>query len=241
MEERPLAIPDPAPLKVPAVTAPAPVETTVIPETRVTEQQREEPEPEADLLATTAQARLGTSRTDPATQNLTTEAPPTSGVTDEAPPAVTTEQPAAPAVQATPEPTAVANDKDTTQRTAPQIPADTPAPETAAEPAPAPELLPHRESWLLAQPETSFSLQLLGSRNAESITSYIQQHNLDLQQSAVYKGMYKGAEWYVLLYGVYPSRQAAIDARATLPAAVRSEKPWPRTLKTVHSAIREVL
>ena len=103
-----------------------------------------------------------------------------------------------------------------------------------------PESLPHRESWLLTQSEASFSLQLLGSRSAESIAGYIQQHSLDTDKSAVYKGLYRGTEWYVLLYGIYPSRQAALDARVTLPAAVRSDKPWARSLKSVHAAIREV-
>jgi len=240
MEERPLAIPEPAPLTVPAVTSPPPVETTDRLETQVTEQQREEPEPEIDPLATTAQTRLSASRTEPAIPDLTTEAPSTSDVSNVAPPAVTTEQPITPAVQATPEPAAIASDRGTEQSTDSRAPVDIPTPETVAQPAPEPEPLPHRESWLLAQPETSFTLQLLGSRNAKAITGYIQQHHLDIQQSAIYKGMYKGAEWYVLLYGIYPSRQAAIDARTALPAAIRSDKPWARTLKTVHSAIREV-
>jgi len=195
MEERPLAIPEPAPLTVPAVTSPPPVATT---------------------------------------------APPVADAANETQPAAAAEQPVAPAVQETQEATAITSDKDTEQRTEPQPPVDVPTPETGAQPAPEPEPLPHRESWLLAQPETSFTLQLLGSRNAKAITGYIQQHHLDPRQSAVYKGMYKGTEWYVLLYGIYPSRQAAMDARAALPAAIRNDKPWARTLKTVHSAIREV-
>jgi len=239
MEERPLAIPEPAPLTLPAVTLPPPVATTDRPETRVNGQQREEPEPETDPLAT-AQARLSASRTDHAIPDLTTTAPPVADAANETQPAAAAEQPVAPAVQETQETAAITSDKDTEQRTEPQPPVDIPTPETGAQPAPEPEPLPHRESWLLAQPETSFTLQLLGSRNAKAITGYIQQHHLDIRQSAVYKGMYKGAEWYVLLYGIYPSRQAAMDARTTLPAAIRSDKPWARTLKTVHSAIREI-
>ena len=47
------------------------------------------------------------------------------------------------------------------------------------------------------------------------------------------------ASWYVLMYGVYPSRQAALEARDTLPAKGRKNKPWPRSLKSVHASIRE--
>jgi len=240
MEERPLAIPEPAPLTVPAVTSPPPVETTDRLETQVAEQQREEPRPEAEPLAT-AQARLSASRTDHAIADLTTAAPPVAGAANETQPAEAAEQPVAPAVQETREPTATTSDKGTEQSTDSQTPVDIPAPETVAQqPAPEPEPLPHRESWLLAQPETSFTLQLLGSRNAKAVTGYIRQHHLDIQQTAIYKGMYKGTEWYVLLYGIYPSRQAAVDARTALPAVIRRDKPWARTLKTVHSAIREV-
>ncbi|HED18995.1 MAG TPA: hypothetical protein ENI74_05775 [Gammaproteobacteria bacterium] len=133
-----------------------------------------------------------------------------------------------------------AHARDSVQHTDRQPPAELPTPQAAPEPAPVTKPTPHRESWLLVQPDTAFSLQLLGSRNAGSITDYIQQYSLDIAKSAVYKGLYRGAEWYVLMYGIYPSRQAALDARTLLPAAVRNDKPWPRTLKSVHSAIREV-
>lgn len=99
--------------------------------------------------------------------------------------------------------------------------------------------LTHRETWLLQQPETSFSLQLLGSRNEQSIAGYVRQHQLDEQQAAYYRGLYQGGVWYVLMYGIYPSKEAAVAGRDALPARVRKAKPWPRQLKSVHESIRE--
>jgi DamX protein len=99
--------------------------------------------------------------------------------------------------------------------------------------------LPHREAWLLEQPDTSFSLQLLGSRNEQSIAGYIRQNQLDEQQAAYYRGLYQGGAWYVLMYGVYPNKEAAVAGRDALPAQVRKAKPWPRQLKSVHESIRE--
>lgn len=99
--------------------------------------------------------------------------------------------------------------------------------------------LPHREAWLLEQPASSYSLQLLGSRSEKSVARFIERHRLDLEQTAYYRATYKGADWYVLLYGRYPDRQAALDARAGLPEQVRRAKPWPRDMKAVHRAIRE--
>ena len=99
---------------------------------------------------------------------------------------------------------------------------------------------PHREAWLLRQPPKSYSLQLLGSRNEKSVTRFIEDNRLDPRQTAYYRGNFKDSEWFVLLYGLYPSRSAALEARERLPAALRKSKPWPRSLESVHSAIREM-
>ena len=97
---------------------------------------------------------------------------------------------------------------------------------------------PYREPWLLQQQEDFFSLQLLGSRNEKSIASYVRRHQLDEQQVAYYRGVYRGEPWFVLMYGIYPSKQAALEGRAALSAQVRDTKPWPRTFKSVHRSIR---
>jgi len=235
MENRPLTIPERVPLAAQVETTPAPVETTVGPEPQANVQKREQSEPHTVPLATTAQSRPGSLTTELAVAGPTTETPSTTDVIRDTSRAETTGQAPVHPVKATPEPAPIAVNKDIVQP-----PVDSAGPETATEPVPTTEDLPHRENWLLAQPETSYTLQLLGSRNAESIAGHIQRHHLDIRQSAVYKGMHKGTEWYVLLFGIYPSRQAAIDARTTLPEAVRSENPWPRSLKSVHGAIQEV-
>jgi DamX protein len=99
---------------------------------------------------------------------------------------------------------------------------------------------PRREAWLLAQQGALYSLQLLGSRSEESVVAYIHRYRLDPSLSAYYRGAYRGSDWYVLLYGIYPDRQAELEARADLPAAVRKAKPWPRDLASVHKAINEM-
>jgi DamX protein len=71
---------------------------------------------------------------------------------------------------------------------------------------------PHRESWLLQQPPTRFTLQLLGSRDQSSIAKYIKRHGLAPDQTAYYRGRYRGGDWYVLLYGIYPDKAAALVA-----------------------------
>jgi DamX protein len=80
---------------------------------------------------------------------------------------------------------------------------------------------PHREAWLLEQPATSYTLQLLGSRKEDSIDAFISRHRLDPDKSAWYRTRYKNDDWYVLVYGIYPDRQSAIGDRDRLPAVVR--------------------
>ena len=72
------------------------------------------------------------------------------------------------------------------------------------------------------------------------MADYIRRNKLEEHKAAYYRGHYRGAAWYVLMYGVYPSKQAALEDRDTLPAKVRKNKPWPRSLKSVHTSIREV-
>jgi len=69
VEERPLAIPEPSPLAVPAVTAP-PVATADSPESLATETQSDEPRPEAGPLAT-IETRLSAPQAELAPPDLT--------------------------------------------------------------------------------------------------------------------------------------------------------------------------
>jgi len=164
-------------------------------------------------------------------------------------PAPTPEQPSTPSVAATPNAVAPAealtptsNEAGATRMPAPAEPAvraATPTAPKAAESATQRAGGPHREAWLLEQPGSQYSLQLLGTRHEQSIFDYMQQQRLDPTRCAYYRGSFKGGEWYVLVYGVFPSRQAALDARADLPARVKKDHPWPRSLASVQAAIRE--
>ena len=98
---------------------------------------------------------------------------------------------------------------------------------------------PHREAWLLQQPGKLYSLQLLGSRSEKSVLQFIHENKLDPDRCAYYRGSFKGADWYVLMYGVFPSRTAALAARDRLPARIRKDKPWPRSLTSVQEAIHQ--
>ncbi len=165
-------------------------------------------------------------------------------------PAADTTSPATIPVTTTPEPVAKSGSTpETTPETltAPagesRIARETEPVVTPPSPQPVPTLVaepPHRENWLLQQPPGTFTLQLLGSRDQASIADYIRRNALEPEKTAWYRGRYRGSDWYVLLYGNYPDKVAALAARSTLPAKVQKAKPWPRSLKSVQDSIREV-
>jgi DamX protein len=95
----------------------------------------------------------------------------------------------------------------------------------------------HKEAWLLAQGKEKFSLQIMGGSDGASIANYIKKQK-EKGQFAYYRAVKKGKDWYPLLYGLYPSREAAKQAVKELPREYQKLKPWARSLEAVQSEIR---
>jgi len=94
-----------------------------------------------------------------------------------------------------------------------------------------------REAWLLGQEPGAYTLQLIGLGDEKAVARFIERHRLS-SDVAYFRSYRDGAPWYSVLYGLYPNRDAAVAARATLPAKV-GRGVWPRTLGSVQQAIRE--
>ena len=221
-QELPLALPEPTPLPTPVqrfralqkpVQARPPATETVTQPAGMAVSAESPPKLTAEMPpADTADPPVSTTSEDTIVAVI---AQPSASATHDNHAAEKTAPPVAPSAQAQPA------DRATVKAEQPATAAQT-APQTAAtEQKPAKQTLPHRESWLLQQPETLFSLQLAGSRNEKSIADYIRRHKLDENQAAYYRGKHQGAAWYVLLSGLEPSRKAALEGRDTLPAKIR--------------------
>lgn len=121
--------------------------------------------------------------------------------------------------------------------------ADSETPAATAQETPTPTMakrdptpVAQHESWLLAQNDRHYTLQLLGTRNESAVLDLIKAHRLE-DQVAYFHTYYKGEDWYVLLYGIYSSRDAALAAAETLPKPIRELNPWVRGLASVHADI----
>jgi DamX protein len=96
----------------------------------------------------------------------------------------------------------------------------------------------YRESWLLDQNSSFYTLQVLGVRNEESLLNFIKAHKLLQNQNlAYYKTVYKGKQWYPLLYGVYPIKSEAADAVKELPDKVQKSIPWIRKISAIQKEV----
>jgi len=97
----------------------------------------------------------------------------------------------------------------------------------------------YREDWLLDQTSSFYTLQVLGVRNEESLLNFVKAHKLLQNQNvAYYKTVYRGEQWYPLLYGVYPTKSEAADAVKELPEKVQKSIPWLRKMSAIQKEVR---
>jgi len=99
--------------------------------------------------------------------------------------------------------------------------------------------LENPEQSLLKAPANHYTLQLLGARKEENIKQFIAAHALK-ENVYTFKTQLSGKDWFVVVYGDYPTKQAAIEAAHHLPRSLKQEnlKPWAREFKSVQAEIR---
>jgi len=97
----------------------------------------------------------------------------------------------------------------------------------------------HRESWLLAQNPSYYTIQLIGLQNEKSVNKFVKKYKL-FNQVAYYKTLYYKKDWYPLLYGVYPTRREASSAMKKLPQEFRKFSPWIRSFSSIQQIIKSL-
>ncbi|MBG6624531.1 AAA family ATPase [Pseudomonas aeruginosa] len=124
---------------------------------------------------------------------------------------------------------------------APAAPAaSTPATTAAATPAPAPAAKPASgggagSQWYRNQSGGNFALQILGTGSEANAQAFIrQQGGGDFRY---FKKTLQGKPFYVVTYGSFPNRAAALAAVKKLPSKVQAGKPWPRTFASIQQEI----
>lgn len=148
-----------------------------------------------------------------------------------------------------------AEPKPTTQpkRAEPVAPAATAAPKATANAAPAQTAAPVQTApaatssaaggksagnvgALKSAPSSHYTLQLSSSSNYDNLNGWAKKENL--KNYVVYQTTRNGQPWYVLVSGVYASKEDAKRAVSTLPADVQAKNPWAKPLHQVQADLK---
>jgi len=123
-----------------------------------------------------------------------------------------------------------------TPATVPKSQSATPVRVPRSRPSRAPAGGLHGVAWLRAQVPGHYTVQLAGTYSKAAMRRFIRKHDLGAD-AAWYRSTHRGRPWYVVVYGLYPTRAAARAALAALPRPLRKLKPWTRSIASVlHSA-----
>ncbi len=90
---------------------------------------------------------------------------------------------------------------------------------------------------LQSAPSGHYTLQLSSSSNYNNLSAWAKKENL--QDYVVYQTVRNGKPWYVLVKGVYASKDAAKSAVASLPSGVQARNPWTKPVAQVQSDLKQ--
>ncbi|MEA1063111.1 cell division protein DamX [Erwinia sp. HR93] len=92
-------------------------------------------------------------------------------------------------------------------------------------------------SALKAAPSGHYTLQLSSSSNYSNLNAWAKKENL--QDYVIYQTVRNGKPWYVLVHGVYASKDEAKRAVSSLPADVQAKNPWTKPVSQVQSDLKQ--
>lgn len=91
-------------------------------------------------------------------------------------------------------------------------------------------------SALTSASASGYTLQLSSSSNFSNLNTWAKKENL--QDYVVYQAQRNGQPWYVLVKGIYASKDEAKRAVSSLPADVQAKNPWAKPIHQVQSDLK---
>lgn len=135
-----------------------------------------------------------------------------------------------------PTPAATAAPKATATTTAPAATAAPAATPTASTSSTAAGKTTGNVGSLKSASSSNYTLQLSSSSNYDNLNAWAKKSNL--KNYVVYQTTRNGQHWYVLVSGVYASKDEAKRAVSTLPADVQAKNPWAKPIHQVQADLK---
>ena len=92
------------------------------------------------------------------------------------------------------------------------------------------------EQMLLDAPPDSFTVQIIASTSEEGVRGFIATSQLG-ETHGYYETRRQRGSWFVVVEGVYPDWEAAMEARTQRAEELDDLEPWIRRISNVHSEI----
>lgn len=92
------------------------------------------------------------------------------------------------------------------------------------------------ERMLLETPPDNFTVQIVGSTSEDGVREFVADSRLG-EIHGYYETRRERAPWFVVVDGVYPDWETAMEARAALAGKFEDLEPWIRRISNVHSEI----
>ena len=136
----------------------------------------------------------------------------------------------------TPAATAAPKATATTAATAATTPAATTPAAPAAKTGASPGKTTGNVGSLQSASSSNYTLQLSSSSNYDNLNAWAKKSNL--KNYVVYQTTRNGQPWYVLVSGIYASKDEAKRAVSTLPADVQAKNPWAKPIHQVQADLK---
>ena len=91
-------------------------------------------------------------------------------------------------------------------------------------------------SSMKSAPSGNYTLQLSSSSNYDNLNNWAKKEKLE--RYVVYETSRNGQPWYVLVSGIYASKEEAKRAVTSLPADVQAKNPWAKPLHQVQADLK---
>jgi hypothetical protein len=92
------------------------------------------------------------------------------------------------------------------------------------------------EDWIVRQAPNHYTVQVVAARQEETVLAAVRRLELD-GNVAYFRFSRQGEPWYAGIYGAFETRREAQAAVASLPQALRMNKPWVRRLGAIQALI----
>ena len=91
---------------------------------------------------------------------------------------------------------------------------------------------------MIKQEPKKYVLQLIGAYEKVTIDLYLKSFKNGDDKIIPFSASNKGREWYVLVYGLYETRDQAVAAIEELPTKAKLMAPWPRSVGSIKDLLK---